>query len=653
MCGICGIVNANPKEPVDAFAVRRMRDVLAHRGPDDAGLYIDGPAGLGMRRLSIIDLATGHQPMMSADGSAAVVFNGEIYNYLELRESCRQNGQQFATTSDTEVILRLYERYGEDCQIHMNGMFAFAVWDRRRQQLFLCRDRLGIKPLYYTTHGGAFFFASEIKSLLEIPSVRIDIDPTAIDEYMMFGFVQTPRTIFKNIYRLPEGHVLTWRSGDLRIRQYWDLTFAPTEAKDDSVIIEETKRLLQDAVELTLRSDVPVGVLLSGGLDSSAIAASVARSSKNLKTFSVGFVHGQPYNEFQYARQISRTFGTQHYEVLVDSSTFRDLVPRFVYHMDEPVADSAAIPLYLVSKAASQHVKVLLSGEGADELFAGYDIYEYMYWIERYRRIPQAYRTVWNRLMRRTIHSQKLDKYLFLSDRPLETRFLNTPLYDPRLPTRLYSPRFIDQLDGVDPLASIAPYYEKSRSWDLLSRMLYVDTKTWLPNALLMKADRMTMAASVELRVPFLDHRVVEHLAAVPSRMKLRRGRTKHLLREMMKDVLPHTVVNRSKMGFPTPLARMFRTELAGYCMDTLLSEDAKHRGYFDACRIENTLREHIAGEEDHAETIWRLLVLEEWHRCFIDSRHHDAPELGPSTGPSVADSHGAREAVGIPNIGM
>jgi asparagine synthase (glutamine-hydrolysing) len=599
-----------------------MRDVLDHRGPDDAGSYIEGPVGLAARRLAILDVtAASHQPMATKDASLVIVFNGEIYNYLELRRDYLAGLYQFSTKSDTEVLLHLYDRFGEDCVEFLNGMFAFAIWDRNRRKLFVARDRLGIKPLYYTVQNGNFIFSSEIKSLLQHPKVSTEISPTAVDQFITYGYVLTPPTLFSNIHYLPAGHTLTWHDGKIAVRRYWDMKFEPREDVSEQEHVERVLDLLNDSVRLRLRTDVPVGVLLSGGMDSTTVTALVSRSISRIKTFSIGFDAGAQFNELKYARRVAEHFGTEHHDMILDTRAFVGFFPRFVYHMDEPVTEASGIPLYFVSDLAGRYVKVLLSGEGADELFAGYPIYQYMTLIERYRRVPAAIRNmVLNPLLERFWPSAKIGKYTYLSRLPLERRYLNVNLYDPRVRDGLYSRDFRESLGSFDSVEPLKDIYGKNASADALAKMLYLDMQGWLPNDILLKADRMSMAASVELRVPFLDYRLVEYVATIPSRFKLRFGRTKYILRRATSGIVPKEILRRPKMGFPVPLAAMFRGELGSYAQSILLDRRAQERNYFEPGLIRRLLNEHMEGRADHHLLLWPLLVLEEWHRQFVDS---------------------------------
>ena len=631
MCGICGFVNLDRTQPANPAVLESMRDIIRHRGPDDAGLYIDGPVALGHRRLSIIDIGGGHQPMSNEDGSVWIIFNGEVYNYVELRRDHLEGRHQFASHSDTEVMIHAYEDFGKDCVKYFNGMFAFAIWDSRTQTLFLGRDRVGVKPLYYTIQGGTFIFASEIKAILQHPAVARRVDPIAVDEFMTYGYVQGARTAFDGIFRLPEGHTLTLRDGAVTVARYWDLEFKPDETRSEQDHIDRVRELLTDSIRLRLRSDVPLGVLISGGMDSSAVVGLLSRGVGKIKTYSIGFDAGSEYNELHYARRVAQHFGTDHHETILAPEVFREFIPKFIYHMDEPVTEAAALPLYYVCDLAARDVTVILSGEGSDELFAGYPIYRYMRLMETYRHVPSALRDAAAAILRGLRPDAKTDKYLALAAQPLEQRYLNVHLYDVRLRGTLYTKDFSNAVHA-DPFEPIADIYSHTRQWDLLSRLLYLDTRSWLPNDILIKADRMSMAKSLELRVPFLDYRLIEYAATIPSRYKLRGSTSKYILKQMLKDVLPSWVLERRKMGFPTPVALMFRNELTTYVQSVLTDPSTERRGYFDPAAVRTLIDQHVSGQADHHSALWRLVVLEEWHRQFIDAApKHQGSEPEPA----------------------
>jgi asparagine synthase (glutamine-hydrolysing) len=501
------------------------------------------------------------------------------------------------------------------------GMYAFAIWDRRERELFAARDRLGIKPLYYCETDKGLLFASEIKSILAVRSAPREVDTSLVDAYMAFGYIPGADTLHKGVRRLLPGHTLTWRDERTRIAPYWDLDFGGQSAQPLERHAEQTRTLLRESVALHLRSDVPLGVFLSGGLDSSAVVALLSRdASAGLKTFSVAYNFGPEYDETPYARIVADAFATDHHEIRVTPQEFVDFVPRYVWHMDEPVTEAAAISLYFVSKLAREQVVVCLSGEGADELFAGYDFYTYNLAIERMQRfLGRPLFSGLAALARATGRAGKLQKYLTLAGQPFESRYRGISSYEERKKLDLYTSSFASHAArGNDECgAFIQDLFRRSAQWDPLSRMLYFDTKTWLVDDLLIKADRMSMAASIELRVPFLDHRVVEFAASVPSRHKIRGRETKFLLKRSLEGSLPQEIIRRRKMGFPTPLDVMFRGELFDYANDVLLSRKATERGYFDPRRVERLLSDHRDRQASNHREIWQLVVLEEWHRRF------------------------------------
>jgi asparagine synthase (glutamine-hydrolysing) len=602
-----------------------MIDVVAYRGPDGAGQLVlqDEGIALGHRRLSIIDLTEdGRQPMLSADGRFVLTFNGEIYNYLEVRKDLEGLGHVFRSHSDTEVLLLAYAQWGGACLERLIGMYAFAIWDRKERELFAARDRLGIKPFYYYVESdGALYFASEIKSILATGEVAREVDSSLIDSYMEFGYVPGDETLHKGVKRLLPGHSLTWRDAGVSVRQYWDLRFDGQTDIGLTASAERIKANLEDAIALHLRADVPLGVFLSGGLDSSAVVSLLSPgAAAGLKTFSVAYDLGAGYDETPFARLVASKFSTDHHEIRMSPQSFRDFIPSYVWHMDEPVADSAAISLYHVSRLARESVTVCLSGEGSDEIFAGYDFYIYNLAIGRAqalvgRRSFAALRG----LMGSNARAGKLRKYVDMAAKPLERRYRGISTYEPDKKNALYSADFRPRAasGGGRVAGFVEQLFSRSRNWDPLSRMLYFDTKTWLVDHLLTKADRMSMATSIELRVPFLDHRVVECAATIPSRYKIRGRDTKHVLKKALEGKLPSEILQRRKLGFPTPIERMFRSELAGYAQELLLSPKALQRGYFDSRSVERLLADHRNGRASNHREIWQLVVLEEWHRRF------------------------------------
>ena len=622
MCGIAGIVNVD-LAPGLAVIGAMIADI-AYRGPDGVGqicFETDGVA-LGHRRLSILDVSeAGSQPMASVSGRFWLVFNGEIYNYLEIRRELEALGCTFRSGSDTEVLLYAYERWGAACLARFMGMFAFAIWDRERRELFAARDRLGIKPLYYRETSSGILFASEIKSILSVQTDARAVDVSLIDAYMDFGYVPGEDTLHKGIKRLLPGHTLTWRGNRTTIAQYWDLCFGEQSHEEIPVCAGRITELLKDSIALHLRSDVPLGVFLSGGLDSSAVVALLAPgASCGLKTFSVAYDFGSNYDETPYAREVASAFSTDHHEIYITPKQFLDFVPNYIWHMDEPVTEAAAISLHYVSKLAREHVVVCLSGEGSDELFAGYDFYSYNLMIEKARNIVggEMFRRLAG-LAGKARRFAKIRKYLELASIPFEHRYRGISSYEDRKKNALYNDGFAScAVEGNDRCNGfIEGLFARSKHWDPLSRMLYFDTKTWLVDDLLIKADRMSMANSIELRVPFLDHRLVEFAATLPSKYKIRGADTKFILKKSLEGQLPERIIRRRKMGFPTPLEIMFRGELFDYAHDTLLSEQATGRRYFDRYAVKQLLLDHRSGTAANHREIWQLLVLEEWHRRF------------------------------------
>ena len=623
MCGIAGIVH---KKSVDIEStVVSMKNAFPWRGPDGEGHIVfekDGVA-LGHRRLSILDVTkAGSQPMTDASGTLTVVFNGEIYNFIELAAELKRYGYNFRSSSDTEVLLAAYHKWGVDCLAKFNGMFAFAIWDANSKKMFLARDRMGIKPLYYYFDGAKFLFASEIKSILTALGSVPPINYSLIDQYMSFGYIPGENTLYSDIRRLLPGHYMVFQDRHLTIRKYWDLEFQPNDEKNIDYYIERVKELLNHSIDLRLRSDVPLGIFLSGGIDSSAVVALLApRVSKQLKTFSVAYDFGGQFNETPYAKIVASKFHTDHYEFFVDPVHFRDFIPKYVYYMDEPVTEAAAISLYFISRLAKQHVTVALSGEGSDELFAGYDFYLYNIVIEKLRQFlgPSLPAKV-AKISRGLMPNSRITKYIELARTPLEGRYKGISTYNENLKKMLYKKDFAqlvrDEKD-IETHEFLINLSHKTQGWDPLSRMLYFDTKTWLVDDLLIKADRMSMAASIELRVPFLDYRLVEFAATVPSSLKIRGRTTKYLLKKMLEDLLPRTIVYRKKLGFPTPLRAMFAGELAQFTKDVLLSRNSDIGEIFRLSTIKKLLDSHIKGEHDNHQIIWQLVILETWFKIF------------------------------------
>src|SRR5271156_804866 len=536
MCGICGKLMLDREKKVSPALVKAMADTIHHRGPDDEGYYVSGPVGLGFRRLAIIDLNSGHQPISNEDGTIWIVFNGEIYNYQELRTFLQRRGHVFTTQTDTEAIVHLYEELGPRCLDRLRGMFAFAIWDGNTETLFLARDRVGIKPLYYSLSETSLVFGSEIKAILADPSVKREIAPEIIDRFLTFLYLPGEETLLKGIQKLSPGHYLLVKDGKPVKRQYWDLPFTePSAAKSFSDAEAELVSLLAEAVKLHMIADVPVGVLLSGGVDSTGVLSfAVHATDKKISSFTVGFSGGEVADERPYARLAAEKFGTQHYEMTISANDFADFMPQYVWHMEEPICEPPAIALYYVAKLARDYVKVLLSGEGGDEAFAGYSNYRNLVWLERIKRggsLLNGALAGGLALASSLFHSSRAGKYApLMNDRFPDYYYSRTS--NPHRTTgnqlgEMYSPGFASRIEREQSLAPVRRFQKHVRRQDTLDAMLYIDTKTWLPDDLLIKADKMTMANSIELRVPLLDHRVLEFAASLPSRRKLRGFTTK------------------------------------------------------------------------------------------------------------------------------
>jgi len=636
MCGICGI--AIPKQlnrRVDESRLVAMRDTLTHRGPDDAGIYLDDGVGLGHRRLSIVDLGGGRQPMANEDNRVWIVFNGEIYNHRDLRPGLEERGHRYRTLCDTETIIHLYEEQGARAVERLSGMFAFAVWDSERRELLLARDRLGIKPLYYALDAdGVLYFASEIKALIEARAAAPEINYSALPDYLANHAPSGEETLFSGFKRLLPGHTLTWRDGRIEIRKYWDLSFTQNghPALSDRGSVEQWTELFREAVRSHLMADVPLGVFLSGGVDSSAIAAVMSDMARGpIKTFSVGFAEREA-NELDYARMVARAFNTDHHEVIVSPDAFFAVMPKLIWHEDEPLGHLASVPLYFVSDLAARHVKVVLTGEGSDELMAGY----YRYWKTVYNLSLGARYHGWTpealrRATRYGIDSLPLGSALrhrlsrtFLSRTPdVESLYLdNFAVFSREQQLGLLTPEAKDRAGALDPYAASRRRLAESDAASTLNRLLYIDTKTYL-HELLMKQDQMSMAASLESRVPFLDHTLVEFTARMPERMKLRRWTTKYVLRRGMKGVLPEPILTRPKMGFPTPVGAWFRGAYRPVIEDYALGARSRARGVFDPAFVRNLVAEHQSGARDHSQRLWSLVNFEMWARQFIDGEIH------------------------------
>ena len=631
MCGIAGKVAVSlSAAAVDAEVVRGMMSLIVHRGPDDDGIYIDRQAVLGHRRLSIIDLNTGKQPISNEDGTVWIVYNGEIYNFPELRKQLLARGHVLKTHTDTEVIVHLYEDYGEQCVTQLRGMFAFALWDARKKKLVLARDRVGIKPLYYVQTRDSLLFASEIKAFRADPSVQLELNRQAIDTFLTFLYVPGSETLFQNVRKLDPGHYLVMEDGNVKVSRYWDLKFTAPESNGhfrDSV--EALQEMLKQTVRDHMISDVPVGVLLSGGVDSTALLSfAVHETQKKVSSFTIGF-EGQNFaDERPYARLAAKTFGSEHHEMTISAKDFLDFLPKYVWHMEEPVCEPPAVALYYVTKLASAHVKVLLSGEGGDEAFAGYQNYRNILWLEHLRAAGQP----WTGLAARVFNGlgqvngfKRFQKYSGMLKLPLENyyygRTSGPSSFFNRNKATLYSTGFAQSVETSDSPQRMRELFGHVAGQPALNQMLYIDTKTWLPDDLLVKADKISMANSLELRVPLLDHKVLEFAASLPVNYKVRGFTTKYILKEAFKGRIPHQILHRRKTGFPVPVESWMNHDLKDFVCDVLLDPKTLQRGYFQRKFIEDLIADGPQGE-NRAADIFSLLTLELWHRQFLDGRN-------------------------------
>ena len=628
MCGICGFVYSEQGASQHEPYLLQMNRTIRHRGPDDEGYYLDDGAALGMRRLSIIDLVTGNQPVTNEDGTIWLVFNGEIYNYQEIHARLEQRGHKFITKSDTEVIVHAYEEFGDRCAEHFNGMFAFALWDAPNRKLLVARDHIGIKPMYYWLGKGRLVFGSELKALLAHPEVPRAIDPVALDQFLTLEYIPTPRTIFRDIYKLPAGHSMVFQDGQLRVEQYWDITMIETPAAEADCV-EMLTELIDDAVRLQLMSDVPLGAFLSGGIDSSTVVASMsAATSVPVKTFSIGF-GDRTYNELPYARVVARQFGTEHYEEFLEPD-IADLAERLVGHLDEPFGDFSIFPTYLVSEVARRKVKVTLSGDGGDELFGGYDTYVAQDLDRYYRWLPAAVRKQFLPALLDSVPPRPAKKGLInktkrfvegakLPDVLQHTRWMM--FLEQRDKAALYRPELREWINGGSAAQVMEKYFERIAGFDPLAQQQYVDIKTYLVDDILVKVDRMSMAVSLEARVPLLDYRIVEFAVNLPPQMKLARGETKRILRKAVANRLPAEVLNKPKEGFSIPLKHWLRGPLKPMMTELLSRESLQKRGYFEPDTVSRWVREHLDRSVNHSHRLWALMVFELWHRKVLDGQ--------------------------------
>jgi asparagine synthase (glutamine-hydrolysing) len=626
VCGIVGIVNGSEAQ-IDRALLTRMCEAIRHRGPDEDGFYVNGRVGLAMRRLAIIDLRGGQQPIHNGDNSLWIVFNGEIYNYRELREKLEKLGHEFYTNCDTEAIVHAFDQYGADCVNHLRGMFAFAIWDEKKEELFLARDRVGKKPLLYSQTSEGLVFASEFRALLLHPAISRDVETDAIDSYLSFMCVPAPLTAFKSIRKLQPGHWLRWSKGSIEIQRYWQPDFSKKLDISEAEAGEKAVELLRDAVRVRLMSEVPLGAFLSGGIDSSAIVALMSElSAEKVKTFSIGFEE-QDFSELHHARRVAEHVGADHHEFIVRPDAM-EVLPTLVEHYGEPYADSSAIPTYYVSRETRQHVTVALNGDGGDECFAGYERYAAMRLAERYQKLPGP--------LRRGVIEQAADlvpevgsyarrigrakRFMRAAGLPRVERYLHwTSAFTPSAKRELYSLEFARQTQLLDAADIYKPWFAKANGAGIVDASLLTDTMTYLPNDLLVKVDIASMAVSLEARSPFLDHHVIEFAASLPENLKLKGITTKYILKRVLKRLLPSENLERKKMGFGVPIGHWFRGRLQGFLRETLLSEKALKRNLFKRESVARLIELHTRGEQDLAHQLWTLLMLELWYQRFID----------------------------------
>lgn len=625
MCGICGILDFSGK-PIQKDRVFAMCSELKHRGPDDEGVYFntDETAGLGHRRLSIIDLSSSaSQPMSNEDRSVWLVFNGEIYNFNELRPNLEAKGHRFRSHSDTETLIHLYEEYGERCVDHLRGMFAFVIWDEKKKTLFAARDRAGKKPFLYYEENGKFVFASEFTSLLASGIVPKDIEPAALNYYLSLGYIPAPMTVFKKVHKLPPAHFLIAKKSGVEIKRYWGLDYSKKIEISERDAASETLRLLREAVKIRLYSDVPLGAFLSGGVDSSCVVAIMSEFTK-VKTFSIGFEE-KGYSELGFAKEISLKFDTDHHEFIVRPKAL-EVLELLVERYGEPYADSSCIPTYYVSRETKAFVTVALNGDGGDESFGGYERYQAMSAAEAigklgFKGTARALAKVLPDSVNSKSFSRRIRRFLMNAGLPAAERYLRWIGISGDLSLKnLYSADFIKSSDVQAPINLLQPFFSERNGIDLLDRLLKADVDTYLPNDLLVKVDIASMANSLEGRSPFLDHKLMEFAASLPVSYKIRGSTKKYIIKKAFSGILPEEILNRKKMGFGVPVGRWFRGELRNFLRETLLSRESLGRGYFKPEELRRIVEDHINAKRDYSSQLWALLMLELWHRKFMDS---------------------------------
>jgi asparagine synthase (glutamine-hydrolysing) len=626
MCGICGKYSPSG---VKTEELNHMLDTIVHRGPDDFGIYIKANIGLGSRRLSIIDLETGNQPISNEDGTIWVIYNGEIYNYQTLRVQLEAKGHLFHTNSDTEVIVHLYEEVGEHCVEQISGMFAFALWDQPQQKLLLARDRLGQKPLFYARDGSDFLFGSEIKAILSLHHQKPELDPLAMHDYLSLRFIPPPRTIFNHIQKLPPAHTLVFQNGQIRLRRYWNLSFREKLTISETEILEALREQVKRTVESHLMSDVPVGAFLSGGLDSSLIVAILTGDlGRKPKTFSIGVAESD-FDELPFARMVAEQYETQHVEERVSANLIQSL-PDMIWHLDEP-SDPIAACMFQAARLASKHVKVVLGGDGGDELFAGFDRYVGARYVDTYSLMPQNLRKavmgpMLDRLPDSFTYKSLTQKLRWVHHLSLQTTAAEQYAeatcffrFTHEGKRALYSDQLWKELGERNSTAALTEPFNQTEANDLLDRMLYTDFVTRLPEHSLVLTDRMSMAHGLEARSPFLDHELVEFLAKVPAKIKVQNNQPKYLMRKLAADYLPAPILHREKQGFMLPIAYWFRTDLFPLVSQTLENSHFVREGWFKKDSIQHLLQEHRSNRHDHHVRLWMLLNLEIWHQLYVE----------------------------------
>jgi asparagine synthase (glutamine-hydrolysing) len=627
MCGICGILNIDGDKKVDSDQLKKMTQVIIHRGPDDVGYYVKDNIGLGIRRLSIIDLVTGHQPISSEDQSIWVVLNGEIYNFLELRDNLIKKGHSFRTKTDTETIVHLYEEYGLECVKHLRGMFCFAIWDDKRKRLVLAKDRIGIKPLYYSVCRDQLLFGSEIKCILQHPRFERKIDSDALKDYFTFLYVPAPKTIFSGIFKLLPGHILVQEDKKLTIEKYWEVKYETFHKRSEDYFVEGFLEKLKEAVRMHLLSDVPLGAFLSGGIDSSSVVALMSQvATKPVMTFSIGYPDENRYfDERKEAREVAEKFGTQHQEFIVKPDLV-DILPKSIKHFDEPFADSSFIPNYYISQLAREKVKVALSGLGGDELSAGYVRYLGVILGEYYNKLPSS--------LKRMIKSLITSLPQVSGDNPIISRakrfvkgvallaqhsYLEyISAFNQEDLSKLLSGDVRKETEKYDPQQSFFSYFSHAESDDMLNKMLFLDFKTYLPDDLLTLTDRMSMAHSLEIRVPFLDHQLIEFLATVPPQLKIKNLQKKYIHKKAVSKILPKEILQKKKKGFSLPLGSWFRKELKEFVQEVLTQDQVEKTGLFNQEYINQILKEHLSFKADHESKLIALLVFIIWFDIYM-----------------------------------